>query len=191
LRIYCLVGVVVAIVACARDDRSPSASGAENTLPPRDRADSLLSRYLALAVERDHRSPGQFTGIYSDAENCVQELYGDAISSYWLARGRVIGYHPQYADTLRARLELVTVAAQEPNASSMYGSTVTARIRTDTLLLKLVPDSTRTTWQTCGQLSDGHDFGGYGQPENVMYVPATASRASLLRQVDSIRRERR
>lgn len=43
----------------------------------------------------------------------LEEEYGDARSSYWLARGRVLEYTPD-ADTLRARLELLTVAAQEP-----------------------------------------------------------------------------
>lgn len=101
-------------------------------------------------------------------------------------RGRVVGY-TQIADTLRASLELLTVAAQEPGTDRAYASVVTARLRTDTLTLKLVPDSTRRRWQTCGLLSDGHTFGGYGRPENIRYNPPGMSRAKLLAQVDSIR----
>jgi hypothetical protein len=155
-------------------------------LPPREQADSLLERYLALIAERDGFTPKQFARIYSDQTPCVEEKFGDSIRSYWLARGRVLGYEAD-ADTLRAHLELLTVAAQEPRTDSAYGSVVTARIRTDTLLLKLIPDSTRRGWQTCGVLSDGYWLGGYGRPDNVRFSPATVTRAMLLRQVDSIR----
>ena len=94
----------------------------------------------------------------------MEEEYGDARSSYWLARGRVLDYTAD-ADTLRARLELLTVAAQEPRSDSAYGSVVTARVRSDTLVLKMVPDSLRRTWQTCGLLSNGFSLGGYGRPD--------------------------
>ena len=155
-------------------------------VPPRELADSVLNRYLGLIAERDGFAPDQFSGIHSYMSPCIEEEYGDSFSSYWLARGRVLGYDAQ-ADTLRARLELLTVAVQEPSADSAYGSVVTARIRTDTLVLKLVPDSSRRRWQTCGLLSDGHMLGGYGRPDNVRFSPATFTRAVLVRQVDSIR----
>jgi len=154
--------------------------------PTNAAADSLLLRYLARVVERDGFTPKDFAGMHSGAEPCVEEQYGDGISAYWLARGRVLGYVAD-GDTLRARLELLTVAAQEPRFDTAYGSVVTARIRTDTLLLKLIPDSSRRAWQTCGLLSDGHDLGGYGLPENTRYQPSSFTRAMLLRQIDSIR----
>jgi hypothetical protein len=154
--------------------------------PTNAAADSLLSRYLARIVERDGFTPQDFAGMHSDAEPCVEEQYGDGVSAYWLARGRVLGYVAA-GDTLRSRLELLTVADQEPRSDTAYGSVVTARIRTDTLLLKLIPDSSRRAWQICGLLSDGHTFGGYGLPENTRFEPASFSRAKLLRQIDSIR----
>jgi|GEM_PF-4833916 hypothetical protein len=201
-----LVATAVVCVACAREAApvdslarreaatlasiAPQPSGhAETTpttaLPPRSQADSLLQRYLTIHVEGQHFPAEQFAGIYSTATPCAEEEYGDGISSYWLARGRVIGY-TQIADTLRASLELLTVAAQEPGTESQYASVVTARIRTDTLTLKLVPDSTHHQWQTCGLLSDGHTLGGYGQPQNVRYNPPGMTPARLLAQVDSI-----
>ena len=155
-------------------------------LPPRAAADSVLTRYLDLVAERDGFTPAQFAGIYSDAMPCAEEEFGDVIHSYWLARGRILGYEAA-ADTLRAQLELLTVAAQEPSTTSAYGSIVTARLQTDTLWLKLVPDSTRHGWLTCGLLSDGHRLGGYGRPDNVQYSPPSVTRAKLLAQVDSIR----
>ena len=124
--------------------------------------------------------------MHSDAEPCVEEQYADGISAYWMARGRVLGYVSD-GDTLRARLELLTVASQEPRSDTAYGSVVTARIRTDTLLLKLIPNSSRRAWQTCGLLSDGHQLGGYGLPENTRYDPPSFTRSRLLRQIDSLR----
>jgi hypothetical protein len=183
-------------VACAHRDvpraDSPAASvvavAPSAKRPPSAAADALLMKYLALVVERDGVTPPkEFAGIHSDAEPCAQESYGDGVSAYWLARGRVLGYTPE-ADTLRARLELLTVAAQEPRSDTEYGSVVTARVRTDTLLLKLVPDSARLGWQTCGLLSDGHDLGGYGLPQNTRYDPPSFTRAKLLLQIDSIRK---
>jgi hypothetical protein len=154
--------------------------------PTRAAADSLLTRYLARIVERDGFTPQDFAGMHSEAEPCVEEQYGDGVSAYWLARGRVLGYVAD-GDTLRSRIELLTIAEQGPRSDTAYGSVVTARIRTDTLLLKLIPDSSRRAWQICGMPSDGHTFGGYGVPENTRFEPASFSRAKLLRQVDSIR----
>jgi hypothetical protein len=200
-----LVATAVICVACAREAApvhsaarreagtlapvaphpAPAETAPTTVLPPRSQADSLLQRYLTIHVEGQHFPAEQFAGTYSTATPCAEEEYGDGISSYWLARGRFIGY-TQVADTLRASLELLTVAAQEPGTESQYASVVTARIRTDTLTLKLVPDSTHHHWQTCGLLSDGHTLGGYGQPQNVRYNPPGMTQARLLAQVDSI-----
>ena len=123
--------------------------------------------------------------MHSGAERCQDESYGDGVSAYWLARGKVVGYSDE-GDTLRAQLELLTVADQEPRSDSAYGSVVTARIKTETLALKLIPDSARRAWQICGQLSDGAVLGGSGRPDNTRYRPASRTRATLLRQIDSI-----
>jgi hypothetical protein len=172
-------------VVAAMPQRPAADVGRAGLLPSRAAADSLLTHYLSRIVERDGFTPNDFAGMRSVAQPCIEEQYGDVVHAYWLARGRVLGYVPA-GDTLNARLELLTVAAQEPRSDSAYGSVVTARIRTDTLLLKLLPDSSGSAWLTCGLLSDGHELGGYGLPENTRYQPQTYTRTMLLRQVDSI-----
>ena len=175
------------VASVAQQASVPAETAPTTALPSRSQADSLLQRYLTIHVEGQNFPAEQFDGIYSTADPCAEEEYGDGISSYWLARGRVLGY-TQAADTLRASLELLTVAAQQPGTESQYASVVTARIRTDTLTLKLVPDSSRRRWQTCGLLSDGFTLGGYGQPRNISYNPPGMTQARLLAQVDSINR---
>ena len=125
------------VVAAAVPLRPATPVATAGSLPTRAAADSLLARYLARIVERDGFSPSDFAGMRSLALPCIEEQYGDVLHAYWLARGRVLGYVPD-GDTLGARLELLTVAAQEPRLDTAYGSVVTARIHTDTLLLKLV-----------------------------------------------------
>ena len=89
------------------------------------------------------------------------------------------------ADTVRATLELVTVAEQV-DTDEAFHSVVLARTRTDTLSIKMLPDS--SGWGLCGLLSDGHQLGAFGRAENTSFEPRGTSRASLLRTVDSIRK---
>jgi len=174
--------------ACTNRERAKESVPHEpQSLPSTAAADSLLARYLSYIVERDGRRIEELSGIESTATPCVEEQYGDSFSSYWLARGKVLGY-TRVADTLLAKLQLLTVAVQEPSHHVAEVSVVNARIRTDTLSIKLIPDAGRTSWQICGLLSDYHTLGAYGRPDNVEYEPAGVSRATLLAQIDSIQR---
>jgi hypothetical protein len=166
----------------------PGALATKPTSPSLSMADSLLTQYLASSIEGHDRAPRSSQDIHSDADECLSEMFGDFHSSYWLANGRILGYERR-ADTLRSRLELLTVAEQVPVGPEAYDSEVRARIATDTLELKLVPDSTGSRWQICGWLSNDHDLGGFGTESNVRYKPNTVSRTSLLRQIDSIRND--
>jgi hypothetical protein len=194
------VAVVLAllVLACGSPEPTPAARAGRSAATVEakdgplglDSATAFVARYLEMMAERD-----TFPVALRDSRRmdgpCVEEMYGDEIASYWLGRGRLLGFETQVVDTLPARVELLTVAEQVPTGESMYGSEVRARLKTDTLVLRLVPDSTRRRWQVCGFLSDGFDFGGYGKPENVRYRPPGVTRGALLRQVDSIRRASR
>jgi hypothetical protein len=169
----------------AQDD-TVQADALTRVLPTRETADTLISSYLDLVAEREGMTPEQFGGMRAMDGTCVEEMYGDSFSSYWLARGRILDYQSQ-DDTLRARLELTTVAEQVPIKSGQYDSEVRARLKTDTLIMRLVPDKSRKRWQICGYLSNGYDLGSYGKPENVRYKPTSRTRPILLREVDSIR----
>jgi hypothetical protein len=166
----------------------PAACVSQSRKPSRASADTMISSYLTLSTERDHYDGAALERMRKKQGPCIEEMFGDSFSSYWLARGRLLGYAGQVADTLKARIEIVTVAEQVPSAVSANALVVRARVKTDTVILRLVPDSSRRHWQTCGALSTGFDFGGYGRPDNVRFDPASVSRAKLLRQVDSIQR---
>jgi hypothetical protein len=184
-----------ALIACSsseqRGQKGNSASASADRQLSRAAADSLISAYLQLSTERDRYDVDSLERMRKNNGPCLEEQFGDGVASYWLARGRLIGYEGQEADTLKARLELLTVAEQVPTGIEVHQSTVTARIRTDTVVMRLVPNDNRTRWQVCGYLSTGFDFGGYGRPENVRFRPASVSRGHLLRQVDSIQRSSR
>ena len=156
------------------------------SMPSRKAAVSMISKYLDLISERDAYSP-ELDKMRATNGPCIEEMYGDSFSSYWLGRGKLLAFEGQLGDTLNARLELLTVAEQVPASDRAIGSEVRARIKTDTLVMRLVPDSSRRNWQVCGFLSSGHELGGYGRPDNVRYKPASVTRFDLLRQVDSIR----
>jgi hypothetical protein len=187
--------VAVGLIACDQSNKpmqsdaksdTVHAEAAARILPTREAADTLISSYLDLIAERDGMTPEQFRGMRAMNGSCVEEMYGDSFSTYWLARGRILDYKNQ-SDTLRARLELITVAEQVPVESRQYDSEVRAHLNTDTLIMRLVPDSSGERWQICGYLSNGYDLGSYGKPENVRYKPTSKTRSMLLREVDSIR----
>jgi hypothetical protein len=191
---------VFAVTACSSAERStPNGRAAESVstrtdrrlMPSRQAADSMIATYLDLSSERDRYDGATLERMRMNSGPCVEEMYGDGSSNYWLARGRLLGYEGQVEDTLKARVELLTVAEQVPSTTGVYDSEVRARIKTDTVIMRVVPDSSRQRWQVCGYLSTGFDFGGYGGPENVHFKPPSVTRAQLLRQVDSIRRSAR
>lgn len=128
--------------------------------------------------------------VVSQALVCDEKLYGDGISAYWLAEGRVLGWTARF-DTLVARLELHSVAIQSPSTETWNESLVTARIAFDTLSIDMVPDSSRSHWVVCGPLSNLFTLGSYGLPTTTFYQPQGVSRRTLLAQVDSIRRAKR
>jgi hypothetical protein len=194
LECFAIIGVI-AVVACSSTERTSQKKTREpvraDRLPSRANADTVIAAYLRLSTERDRYDVDSLQRMRKDSGPCLEEQFGDGIASYWLARGRLIGYDAQQGDTLNARLELLTVAEQVPAMTGVYDSKVTARIRTDTVVMRLVPDGNRERWQVCGELSTGFVFGGYGRPEYVHFDPSAVTRTQLLRQVDSIQRSSR
>ena len=88
----------------------------------------------------------------------------------------------------RRGMELVTVAEPIPSATEGHQSTVSARLRTDTVVMRLVPVDDRTRWQVCGSLTNGFELGGAEGARATLALPASITRADLLRQVDSVQR---
>jgi hypothetical protein len=190
-----LIGILVLAGCSPRDHaRASTASRQQNASSLASQhtgADTIIAAYLDLSTESDRYDGDRIERMREQAGPCIEEMYGDGISSYWLARGRLLGYERQVADTLPAKLELLTVAEQVPDTTGPYDSKVIARIQTDTVTMRLAWDSTEQHWRVCGHLSTGFDFGGYGQPPNVHFSPTSMTRAKLLRQVDSIQRHPR
>jgi hypothetical protein len=166
------------------------ASAASAFVPPAspavsDSARAVLDRYLALSIENDRPDAKEMEQVLSPGDTCYTP--SDVIYSYWLASSRVLGLQV-HGDSARAEVEALTVAEQVPNSKSAYGSTVTRRIRRDTLDYTLIREPSGGGWRICGDASNGYGFGGYGRPEYVTYEPRGVTRASLLALVDSVRR---
>ena len=159
--------------------------------PPVSGARDQFDRYLARSVEGAPKDPAVYNTLVMDSDDCVE--YGDAFSSYWVARYHIVsvGPRPAVRDTVDAVVEIVSAASQVPSGHTASGSIVTQGVRIDTLRYILVPDKARERWVVCGEERDnGYILGSYGRPDNVTYsVPHTSAR-TVRALVDSLQAAR-
>jgi hypothetical protein len=156
----------------------------------RDRAESrsaataVLRRFLDASVETVPKDTARLHGVLAEDESCWSSE--ENFRSYWLAESRILSV-AEIGDSATARVEITSVARQEPAPGSVYGSIVTRRVARDTVEFLLIREGSDRGWRVCGDTRGGWDFGSYGTPGNVSYRPAGTSKAGLYQLVDSIR----
>ena len=183
------LAVVLALVACARDDRPvpvlpPPAATAPNAAPaapaPPATAADLRAAESALAAYLDASRDGSATAAARDTLLGCDGGRAFVLPITILGAYRVLPASGA-GDTLLGRAAVVTVAEQRFDRRNAGRYTARQRVEVDTLEWDLVRRPGGGWW-----VCNGLQFGFHGPDERTTWAPSGASRASARRAADSV-----